>query len=118
MKIIIFDDHCGMCSKEISYYKSLSTKNKFLWCDLHAESELLKQFNISRKDALMSLHAIDEEGKLYKSIDAFIIIWQELSYWKILAFIMKIPIINPIAKFLYQRFAVWRYARLNYCEVD
>lgn len=118
MKIIIFDDHCGMCSKEISYYKSLSTKNKFLWCDLHGESQFLQQFNISRKEALMSLHAIDEQGKIYKGIDAFIIIWQELSYWKILAFIIKLPIINQIAKYLYQRFAVWRYARLNYCEVD
>ena len=118
MKIIIFDDYCSMCSKEINYYKSISNQNRFRWCDLNGESQLLKQFNISRKEALMALHAIDENGKIYKGIDAFIIIWQELAYWKILAEIIRLPIVNQIAKFLYKRFAVWRYGRLNYCEVD
>jgi len=118
MKIIIFDDHCSMCSKEISYYRSIAKKNQFLWCDLHVQSHLLEHYNISRKEALMALHAIDEKGKLYKGIDAFIIIWQQLSYWKVLAFIIKLPIINPVAKFLYSKFAAWRYDRLDYCEID
>ncbi len=117
MKTIIFDNHCNMCTKEISYYKSISQKNKFLWCDLHRESELLKHLNISHKEALMALHAIDEKGKIYKGIDAFVIIWQELAYWKILAFVIKIPIINQIAKFLYKIFAIWRYNRLSNCDI-
>lgn len=72
-----------MCSKEVAYYKSISKKDAFLWCDLFEESQLLKQFNISRNEALMALHAIDEKGKIYKGIDAFSVIWQELPYWRI-----------------------------------
>lgn len=117
MITIIFDNHCSTCSKEIGYYKSIISNNKFLWCDLHEESELLKHFGISRKEALMALHAIDDKGGIYKGVDAFIIIWQELSYWKILAFAIKLPVINQIAKFLYKRFAVWRYNRLSYCDI-
>ncbi len=116
-KIIIFDNRCRLCSKEIGYYQSVSGSDAFLWCDLHEESNLLERYNISREEALMALHAINEQGHIYKGVDAFLVIWRELPYWRVLASIINFPIIYPLAKVAYKLFANWRYHRLTYCEI-
>jgi predicted DCC family thiol-disulfide oxidoreductase YuxK len=48
-------------------------------------------------------------------VDAFIIIWKNLSYWKILARIVSIPIIRQIVNITYRAFANWRFNRLTHC---
>lgn len=118
MKIVIFDDRCSLCSKEIAHYKSISDKGIFLWCNLFEAPQLLKQYNISRNEALKALHVIDENGKIYKGIDAFSAIWEELPYWKVLSWIINLPLINQLAKLVYKLFAQWRFNKLNYCEID
>jgi len=90
----------------------------FLWCDLFNDSQFLDRFNISRKEALMALHAIDENGKIYKGVDAFSIIWQELPYWRFFSWFINLPLMNQLAKLIYSLFAQWRFNQSKYCELD
>jgi predicted DCC family thiol-disulfide oxidoreductase YuxK len=70
---------------------------------------------IKVSDALKILHVIDNNNKLHLGVDAFIIIWKNLSYWKILARIVSIPIIRQIVNITYRAFANWRFNRLTHC---
>ncbi len=115
---ILFDNQCNICTKEIRYYKSIAPAGIFLWCNLHTHQELLNQYQITRKDALLSLHAIDEKEVLYKGIDAFCLIWKHLRGWSLLSHIIQLPLIYHISKMAYKHFALWRFHRLNYCRVN
>ncbi len=75
---ILFDNQCNICKKEIQYYQSISPPRTFLWCNLHTNKALLRKYKITHKDALLSLHAIDEKESLHKGVDAFCLIWKHL----------------------------------------
>ena len=115
---IFYDQHCSLCSKEINYYRSISPKGIFMWCNLHTNNKLLRKYGITLKDSLLSLHAIDEKKRLFKGIDAFWLIWNNLRGWRFLSFIIKMPIIYLVSKILYSYFARWRFKKLNYCQVN
>ena len=54
---------------------------------------------------------------MYVGVAAFIAIWQRLSYWRYLALIIKLPLLQPLAAFLYDRFADYRFSRLTHCQI-
>ena len=115
---ILFDNECSICKKEINYYKSIAPLGTFLWCNLHTHQDMLSKYQITYKDALLSLHAIDEKEKLHKGIDAFCLIWKHLRAWRFLSLIIRLPIIYPTSKIAYQYFAAWRFKKLHYCRVN
>lgn len=115
---ILFDNQCNICKKEIRYYQSISPSEVFLWCDLHKNKTLLRKYKITLKDALLSLHAIDEKECIYKGVDAFCLIWKHLRGWNLISHIIKMPIIYPTSKALYKHFALWRFNKLHYCRVN
>ena len=82
---VFYDGKCGLCSKEINYYKRIAPKNTFEWHDIASNPEKLKELHVSQYDALMYLHAIDQKSNLKIGLDAFILIWSHLKHWKILS---------------------------------
>ena len=84
MTIVYFDGKCGLCSKEIRYYQKIAPKGVFEWQDIAHDAAPLKALNISQADALRLLHASDKTGKMHIGVDAFILIWNELSVgWRL-----------------------------------
>jgi predicted DCC family thiol-disulfide oxidoreductase YuxK len=115
---ILYDHHCSLCSKEINYYRSIAPKGIFLSCNLHAHNELLRKYKITHKEALLSLHAIDTKEKLYRGVDAFCLIWNHLRGWRLLSFIIKMPLIYTVSKVFYSYFARWRFNKMKYCRTN
>jgi predicted DCC family thiol-disulfide oxidoreductase YuxK len=112
---VFYDGKCNLCSKEISYYRRISPSGIFDWIDIHLMNSGFVNAGIKVSDALKILHVIDNNNTLHIGIDAFIIIWSNLSYWKILARIVSIPIIRKVANIAYRAFANLRFNRLNHC---
>ena len=50
-------------------------------------------------------------------VDAFIIIWAQLKYWKVLSILVKTPIVYTIAKITYKLFANYRFKKLTHCQM-
>lgn len=114
MKIKIFyDAKCSLCNKEINIYKRQDTKNKFDWIDINKDKKVLQKYNLKYIDTQKVFHVINKDGTLKKSVDAFLVIWKELKYWKILYFIINKPIIKQIAQILYKYFAKRRFNNLE-----
>ena len=118
MTIVYFDGKCGLCSKEIRYYQKIAPKGVFQWQDIAHDAGPLKALNISQADALRLLHARDKTGKIHIGVDAFILIWNELSVgWRLLSVLASLPIIRPILRWVYRQFASYRFARLEHCQI-
>ena len=115
---ILYDGNCGLCSKEINYYKKIDKKNVFEWVNVYTDDFYLKKLAILKTEALMELHAIDKEGNVYKGVDSFILIWKNLSFlWSILGILVSFYPIYIIAKFAYKKFAIKRFNKLGYCDM-
>ena len=114
---VFYDGKCGLCSKEINYYKRIAPKNIFEWHDIASNPNILKDIRISQYDALMYLHAMDQKSNLKIGVDAFILIWDKLKYWKILSILVRTPIIYSIAKITYKLFANYRFKKLDHCQM-
>ena len=112
---VFYDGKCNLCSSEINYYRGISPTGIFDWVDINLMHSDFVNTGIKVSDALKILHVIDNNNKLHLGVDAFIIIWKNLSYWKILARIVSIPIIRQIVNITYRAFANWRFNRLTHC---
>ena len=114
---VFYDGKCGLCNKEINYYKRIAPKNIFEWHDIASNPEKLKELRVSQYDALMYLHATDQKSNLKIGVDAFIMIWSHLKYWKILSVLVRAPFIYSIAKITYKLFAYYRFKKLAHCQM-
>jgi predicted DCC family thiol-disulfide oxidoreductase YuxK len=114
---VFYDGKCGLCSKEINYYKKIAPKNIFEWYDIATQPDDLSRIKVSQYDALMYLHAIDQNANLKIGVDAFILIWSKLRFWNLLSILVSLPIIYSLAKVTYNAFASYRFKKLTHCQV-
>ena len=117
MLTVYYDGKCGLCRREIEYYKRVAPPGGFLWQDIANDPASLTDLDVSQADALRRLHARDAAGTVYVGVAAFIAIWQGLNYWKYLALIFKLPLLRAIASVVYDRFADYRFSRLTHCQL-
>lgn len=119
-KIIVFyDGSCGMCSKEIKYYKSIAPTETFTWVDITRSPLLFTDLGYKLADGLKVLHVRDENKIIRKGVDAFIAIWRQIRYWKTLSYFFSIPIVKQLLQIIYLLFAKWRFKKMNYdkCKI-
>lgn len=111
---LYFDGRCPICRREIAHYQRLDRKqNRICWIDLIQKPNALEPFGISFEEAMRQIYATDSSRKLYRGIDAFILIWYNLPYYRIFA---KIASTTPFYSFLnwcYQHFSAWRFKRVK-----
>ena len=114
---VYYDGKCGLCRREIEYYKRVAPADRFEWLDIATDPAGLADLDISQADALRRLHARDASGNIYVGVAAFIAIWQGLNYWRYLAMIVNLPLLQPLVVFAYDRFADYRFSRLTHCQI-
>lgn len=117
MIIVYYDGKCGLCAKEINYYRRIAPTGLFDWQDITQNQEDLISSGISLVDGLKLLHAQDSGGQIHVGLDAFILIWRQLRRWRMLAAFINLPIIRQVANWLYISFAEWRFKRLEHCQI-
>jgi predicted DCC family thiol-disulfide oxidoreductase YuxK len=117
MIIVFYDGKCGLCSKEINHYRKIAPSNIFNWQDITESADELNKEGISLSQVLRLLHAKDSRGDIHVGVDAFILIWKQLKRWRILAFLVGLPIIRHITNAAYRIFANWRFKKLEHCQL-
>ena len=117
MITVFYDAKCGLCAREIDYYRRIAPDGVFAWQDVSESAELLKREGVSLVQALQLLHVKDDAGRLHVGVDAFIVIWQSLRRWRVLALVVALPIVRPLATWVYRAFAAWRFSRLRHCQL-
>jgi len=117
MITIFYDGKCGLCSREINYYKTIAQAGKFCWFDIASDATPLESLKVSQADGLRRLHGLDAEGRIYVGVDAFLLIWRSLPYWRLLGMVVGLPGIRQFAQLVYNRFADYRFSRLAHCQI-
>ena len=114
---VFFDGKCGLCSKEIMYYRNIAKKGIFKWHDIAEDPTPLNKYNIPQSTALRLLHLRDDNGKWHIGVDAFIVIWLRLENWYYLGFLIGLPGVKQVASLFYMLFARFRFSRLEHCQI-
>ena len=114
---VFFDGKCGLCSKEIKYYRDIAKKGIFKWYDIAEDPTPLNKYNIPQSTALRQLHVRDDNSKWHIGVDAFIVIWLRLENWYYLAIILGLPGVKQVASIFYNLFAGFRFSRLEHCQI-
>ena len=115
---VFYDDKCSLCSREINFYKKIRPEASISWLGISSSSKELKIAKIKRVDALMFLHVRDCEGIFHVGVDAFILIWRNLPYFKYINYIVSFPGIYQLANIVYEKFAKYRFKKLEHCQVE
>ena len=98
---VFFDGKCNLCSKEINYYRKIAPKGIFEWHDINIKGNDFIKTGIKTSDGLKILHVLDN-NVLHVGVDAFIVIWNNLSYWKVLGKLVSLPPIKQMVNLAYQ----------------
>lgn len=117
MITVFYDGKCELCSKEISHYQKIAPDGVFNWQDITQSYSELRAMGVGLADGLRRMHARDSDGNLHVGVDAFILMWKQLDRWRLLGFVISLPVIKQIAKAAYNLFANWRFSRLEHCQI-
>ena len=98
-----FNESCTICRTEINHYKKIN--NSIDWVDVINNKDALNETKLSSKDLIRRLHII-KNNKLYKGLDAFLIVWEEMPKYKLLYNFAKLPVIYHIGYLIYEFFAL------------
>ena len=79
------------------------------WQDVHADHELVKEFDANLEFVRERLHVIDEHGQLKIGFDAFLTIWRHSPTEQYKAPLLGLPLIKSLMRILYNLFAKLLY---------
>lgn len=109
--IIFYDGSCPLCTKEIKHYQRLDKAGCIAWNDITTDDKTYVKQNISFEQAMKKLHAIDSAGNLVTGVDSFLLIWENLSQYRLLSKIVRTLKLNLVLNVVYTYFAEWRFNR-------
>ncbi|WP_417687422.1 thiol-disulfide oxidoreductase DCC family protein [Roseibium sp.] len=114
---VFYDGKCGMCSREINYFRKRHPREPIMWHDIARHPESLDGTGISQADALMFMRVKDQSGEMKSGVDAFIVLWAQFTGWRVLAFLLARQPIKALAGKLYAVFAARRFAAYPHCRL-
>jgi predicted DCC family thiol-disulfide oxidoreductase YuxK len=106
---VLFDGSCSLCRASVARVRPFDRHGEIEFLDLHDPSSNRRFPNIDREVAMRSMQAVDRRGRVYTGEEAWAQIGLRLPGWKLLAWILLVPGIRWIARFLYLWIARNRY---------
>ena len=85
---VYFNNSCSVCRMEINHYKKFN--EKLGWIDVTNNKQAQKETAKSSAELIRRLH-VEQDGKIYQGIDAFLIVWSRLPKYKWLYKLVKTP---------------------------
>lgn len=120
---IFYDGACGVCSTEMTYYRSLAV-NRLHFIDIAAADFNAEDYGRPAEAFQKELHICDEKNNFYTGVEAFRKLWEELPspFYPLLSTFVGLPVINFSARCGYAVFARFRHflptANKAACKLD
>lgn len=108
---VFYDGSCIVCAAEIEHYLRKDRGDKLVAIDISSPDFNSAPYQISLADFMHQLHAIDQDGQIFKGVDSFWAIWQAfptLTVYGLMGRIIQLPVINRLARIGY-----WLFARIR-----
>jgi predicted DCC family thiol-disulfide oxidoreductase YuxK len=111
---VYYNTKCPVCNAGIDWQHSrllrAARAGLIEFRDINLEPNALSRFGAGLEDIRRRLHAIDADGRLYVGADCAIAIWRNTPGDAWLGRLLGLPVIHPIARLVYDRFADLLYA--------
>jgi predicted DCC family thiol-disulfide oxidoreductase YuxK len=109
-----YNTKCPVCNAGIEWQRSrlarAARSGAIEFRDISLEPDALVRFGAGIEDIRRRLHAVDAEGRLHVGADCAIAIWLATPGHAWLGRLIGLPVIHPIARVAYDRFADLLYA--------
>jgi len=110
---IYYNQSCSICNSEINFYKKKITSPLFEWVNINDNIKAYIETKRTKDQLMRRMHAL-VHGHLVVGAKVFLIIWEEIDHFKILAKILGNPIIYPLFFILYEILALPLYLKNKY----
>jgi predicted DCC family thiol-disulfide oxidoreductase YuxK len=111
---VYYNTRCPVCDAGIDWQKNRLLQavraGSVVFEDINLQPEVLARFNASLDDIRRRLHAVDGDGRLLVGADVAIALWRVTPGQGWLASLLGNPVVRPITRFGYDRFADGLYA--------
>lgn len=108
---VFYDGSCIVCATEIEHYLKKDHDDKLVAVDISSPDFDPAPYRISLADFMHQLHAIDQDGLIFKGVDSFWAIWQAFpssTIHGLMGRITQLPLVNRLARIGY-----WLFARVR-----
>lgn len=108
---VFYDGSCIVCATEIEHYLKKDHDDKLVAVDISSPNFDPAPYRISLADFMHQLHAIDQDGLVFKGVDSFWAIWQAFpssTIYGLMGRIIQLPLVNQLARIGY-----WLFARVR-----
>lgn len=106
---MLYDGECPLCRREVNHYIAIDKQQRVEWVNIHEHPERLRELNLNLAAAMARLHAIDADGQLVRGVPAFMVVWTQLPFYRVLPPIIRFFRVESLLDKAYGRFADWRY---------
>jgi len=110
---IYYNQSCSICNREISFYKKKISNPLFEWVNIRNNIKAYIETKKTEDQLMRRMHAM-VHGNLVVGAKVFLIIWEQIDYFRILAKIFKNPILYPIFFLVYEIVALPLYFKAKY----
>ena len=96
----LYNADCPICEAEMSSYKAYSRKNELPIAFEDLNKIDLKDWKVTEDEATRLLHVMHKE-KLYVGTNAFLVLWEQMPRYRLLAKIGRLPGIFHLGNLVY-----------------
>ncbi|MDT8442285.1 MAG: DUF393 domain-containing protein [Desulfuromonadales bacterium] len=121
---VFYDGACPLCAREIAHYLRQDRHQRLQAVDISAADFDPKPYGIELSAFMAELHAIDQDGTVYRGVAAFRAIWlafPDKAAYRVMSGLFALPLLEPLAQRAYRLFARLRPhlpGRKQACEQD
>ena len=112
--VVWYNTRCPVCNAGINRQRNkliaAVEAGTIAFRDINFEPEALAGHGASLEDVRRRLHATDEAGRLLVGADVAIAVWRLTPGERWLAALLGSPVVRPVTRFAYDRFADLLYA--------
>lgn len=113
-----YNDACPVCGTEMRAYARYAEAEglPLHWVGIDSEPDALADRGLSEDDVKRRLYAVDEEGRLHRGIDAFLVLWARMPRYRWLARLLGLPVLRQIFWLAYEGVVapiVYRWDRIR-----
>ena len=108
---LLYDGGCPLCSKEIQHYKRIDKSDLINWVDITSDPKALSDLGLNLTETMRLIHAVTVDGNKLIGVYAFLAVWERLTGYRWLAFLIRATKTARLLDWVYFRFANWRFKR-------
>lgn len=101
---VYYDGACPRCVRDRERYEELAgaQADTVCWIDITGRDDELRACGIDPQHALRELHVADEEGRIRRELDAYILLMSRVPRLRALAWLIALPGVRPLVSALYR----------------